>query len=108
MCRNPGGAHVIRNRFREWGIFTLLLIYCGLISAVQLLLSGGLVRWSGYSVLTPLVASALLPFWRTVIVGVCTLVSVIGIYGFAIDGVSVGGRTVAMWRLGLQTARLRI
>ncbi|MEU3983351.1 SpoIIE family protein phosphatase [Streptomyces sp. NPDC026672] len=79
---------------RERGILALLLAYVCVISLVQALGSTGLVRWSGYSLLVPLVASALLPFRLTLFVNAVTLAASVGIYGFLVSGVSAGGRFV--------------
>ncbi|MFF3949680.1 SpoIIE family protein phosphatase [Streptomyces sp. NPDC001902] len=86
-----------------------------LISVLQLETAGrGLVRWSGYSVLIPLVAAALLPLWRTLIVGALSLAAVIAIYGFVVSGVSVGGRLVVVsavalsFGVSLQVCRVRL
>ncbi|MEV6738885.1 hypothetical protein AB0N14_18935 [Streptomyces sp. NPDC051104] len=66
-----------------------------LISVVQFETAGsGLVRWSGYSVLVPLVPAAVLPFPRTLIVGALSVAITIATYGFAVNGLSVGGRVV--------------
>ncbi|MGW2938690.1 SpoIIE family protein phosphatase [Streptomyces sp. NPDC001156] len=58
--------------------------------------AGGLVRWSDYSVLAPLISAALLPLRRTLTIGVATLVASVAVYGFAIRGVSEGGRSVVI------------
>ncbi|MFF8905830.1 SpoIIE family protein phosphatase [Streptomyces olivaceoviridis] len=84
---------------------SLLAAYLGATFAVQLAGSaGGLVRWSEYSVLAPLVAAGLLPLRRTVAIGVATLVASVAVYGFAIRGVSEGGRTVVITAAGLSLA----
>ncbi|WP_327365332.1 ATP-binding SpoIIE family protein phosphatase [Streptomyces sp. NBC_01217] len=81
---------------------TLLVIYIGASCAVQLQESaGGLVRWSGFSVLAPVMAAALLPLRRSLIIGISTLAATIAIYGFAIRGISDGGRTVAIASVAL-------
>ncbi|MEU3186060.1 SpoIIE family protein phosphatase [Streptomyces sp. NPDC006923] len=92
---------MVRNRYGEWGIFVLLLISIGVISVVQFFEGQGHVRWAGYSVLAPLVAGALLPFWRTLTVGVITLAAVVGTYGFADYETSVGGRVVVLTAVAL-------
>ncbi|MEU4094299.1 ATP-binding SpoIIE family protein phosphatase [Streptomyces sp. NPDC026673] len=75
----------------------LLLGYLGAMCAVQLEESaGGLVRWSQYSAFAPLVAAVLLPVGRTFVIGAATLAASVAIYGFAIHGVSAGGRTVVI------------
>ena len=58
---------------------------------MQTQVGNGLVRWAGYSILAPLVASALLSFWHTVITGAAALTANLVIYGFMIDGISAGG-----------------
>ncbi|QJS08647.1 serine/threonine-protein phosphatase [Streptomyces argyrophyllae] len=84
---------------------SLLVAYLGATCAVQLAASGGgLVRWSAYSVLAPLVAAGLLPPWRTLAIGVATLAASVAVYGFAIRGVSDGGRTVVIAAAGLSLA----
>ncbi len=76
---------------------TLLAVYLSAACALQLNASAvGLVRWSDYSVLAPLIAAALLPIRHTLIIGACTLATSVAIYGFAIRGVSEGGRTVVV------------
>lgn len=73
----------------------LLAPYLAATCAVQLNASAvGLVRWSDYSVLASLMAAALLPIRHTLVVGASTLATSVAIYGFAIPGVSDGGRTV--------------
>ncbi|MEU7358044.1 MULTISPECIES: ATP-binding SpoIIE family protein phosphatase [Streptomyces] len=80
-----------------WQPGSLLAAYLCAACAVQLGASaGGLVRWSAYSVLAPLVAAALLPVRGTLTIGVATLVASVAVYGFAIHGVSSGGRTVVI------------
>ncbi|MER6079640.1 ATP-binding SpoIIE family protein phosphatase [Streptomyces sp. NPDC001833] len=80
-----------------WQPSSLLVIYLSAICAVQLGVStGGLVRWSDYSVLVPLVAAALLPVRRTLFIGGATLVASAAVYGLAIHGVSEGGRAVVI------------
>ncbi|MFD8075551.1 ATP-binding SpoIIE family protein phosphatase [Streptomyces sp. NPDC059718] len=75
----------------------LLAVYLAATCALQLDASAvGLVRWSDYSVLAPLMAAALLPIRHTLIVGASTLATSVAIYGFAIPGVSEGGRTVVI------------
>ncbi|MFJ9760976.1 SpoIIE family protein phosphatase [Streptomyces sp. NPDC101149] len=75
----------------------LLFGYLAVMTAVQLAESrGGLVRWSDYSVLTPLAAAALVPLRRTVVIGVATLAASVAVYGFAVPGVSDGGRAVVV------------
>jgi serine phosphatase RsbU (regulator of sigma subunit)/anti-sigma regulatory factor (Ser/Thr protein kinase) len=46
----------------------------------------------------------LLPFWPTLIVGALNLAAAIGIYGFALQDISVGGRTVAVTSVALALA----
>ncbi|KOX01776.1 hypothetical protein ADL02_01215 [Streptomyces sp. NRRL WC-3723] len=80
-----------------WQPGSLLAVYLCAVCAVQLGASaGGLVRWSAYSVLAPLVAAALLPVRGTLTFGLATLVASVAVYGFAIQGVSEGGRTVVI------------
>ncbi|AEY93710.1 hypothetical protein SHJG_8445 [Streptomyces hygroscopicus subsp. jinggangensis 5008] len=80
-----------------WQPGSLLAVYLCAACAVQLGASaGGLVRWSAYSVPAPLVAAALLPFGGTLTIGAATLVASVAVYGFAIHGVSEGGRTVVI------------
>ncbi|MDX3238895.1 SpoIIE family protein phosphatase [Streptomyces sp. ME03-5709C] len=79
------------------GVFWLLVLSLVLISVLQFGTAGrGLVRWSGYSVLIPLVAAALLSFRRTLIVGALSLAAVIVTYGVVVGGLSVGGRAVVV------------
>ncbi|MCX4572116.1 serine/threonine-protein phosphatase [Streptomyces sp. NBC_01571] len=100
-------------RLNRW-LFVLLIVYIAGSCAVQLQDSaGGLVRWSGFSVLVPVTAAALLPMRRSLIIGLATLAASIVTYGFAIHGVSAGGRTVVItavalsFALGLVVCRLR-
>ncbi|MGW1706248.1 SpoIIE family protein phosphatase [Streptomyces sp. NPDC002206] len=87
------------------GLCALLIVYIGASCAVQLQDSaGGLVRWSGFSVLIPVAAAALLPPRRSLIIGVSTLAATIAVYGFAIHGVSAGGRTVVITAVALSFA----
>ncbi|MFD3450655.1 SpoIIE family protein phosphatase [Streptomyces sp. NPDC058691] len=91
----------------------LLAVYLAATCALQLKASaGGLVRWSDYSVLAPVMAAALLPLRHTLIVGASTLATSVAIYGFAIPGVSEGGRTVvitaALLSLGMSLVICRI
>ncbi|MFF3559590.1 SpoIIE family protein phosphatase [Streptomyces sp. NPDC002574] len=91
----------------------LLAVYLAATCALQLNASaGGLVRWSDYSVLAPVMAAALLPLRHTLIVGAATLATSVVIYGFAIPGVSEGGRTVviaaAFLSLGMSLVICRI
>ncbi|MFD4230447.1 SpoIIE family protein phosphatase [Streptomyces sp. NPDC058545] len=87
------------------GLCALLIVYVGASCAVQLQDSaGGLVRWSGFSVLVPVAAAALLPLRRSLIIGGSTLAVTVAIYGFAIHGVSEGGRTVVITAVALSFA----
>ncbi|MFI5635364.1 SpoIIE family protein phosphatase [Streptomyces sp. NPDC051664] len=83
----------------------LLIVYLGASCAVQLQDSaGGLVRWSGFSVLVPVTAAALLPMRRSLIIGLSTLAVSTATYGFAIHGISAGGRTVVIAAVALSVA----
>ncbi|WP_392842621.1 SpoIIE family protein phosphatase [Streptomyces sp. LN500] len=87
------------------GLCALLIVHVGASCAVQLQDStGGLVRWSGFSVLVPVAAAALLPLRRTLIIGGSTLAVTVAIYGFAIHGVSEGGRAVVITAVALSFA----
>ncbi|MEV6290775.1 ATP-binding SpoIIE family protein phosphatase [Streptomyces sp. NPDC051896] len=89
----------------SWRPCSLLVAYLGATSAVQLAASaGGLVRWSDYSALAPVVAAGLLPLRRTLAIGVVTLVASVTVYGFAIRGVSEGGRAVVIGAATLSLA----
>jgi anti-sigma regulatory factor (Ser/Thr protein kinase) len=89
----------------SWRPCALLVAYLGATCAVQLAAStGGLVRWSDYSVLAPPVAAGLLPLRRTLAIGVATLVASVTVYGFAIRGVSDGGRTAVITAAALSLA----
>ncbi|MEW2288403.1 ATP-binding SpoIIE family protein phosphatase [Streptomyces sp. NPDC047841] len=80
-----------------WHPGSLLAVYLCAACAVQLGASaGGLVRWSAYSLPAPLVAAALLSVRTTLTVGMATLAASVAVYGFAIQGVSGGGRTVVI------------
>src|SRR6478735_4427072 len=87
------------------GLCALLIVYVSASCAVELQDSaGGLVRWSGFSVLVPVAAAALLPLRRSLIIGGATLAVTVAIYGFAIHGVSEGGRTVVITAVALSFA----
>ncbi|MFC5201601.1 MULTISPECIES: ATP-binding SpoIIE family protein phosphatase [Streptomyces] len=91
-------------RLKRW-LSVLLVVYVIASCAVQLQDSaGGLVRWSGFSVLVPVTAAALLPMRRSLIIGVSTLAASVATYGFAIHGVSAGGRTVVITAVALSFA----
>jgi serine phosphatase RsbU (regulator of sigma subunit) len=92
---------VANDTAKQRSILAVLLLYVCAISAVQAFGGSGLVRWSGYSLLVPLVASALLPFRLTLMVNAVTLAASIGIYGFVVAGVSAGGRFVVILVVGL-------
>ncbi|WP_328885070.1 ATP-binding SpoIIE family protein phosphatase [Streptomyces sp. NBC_00316] len=80
----------------------LLIVYIGASCAVQLEESaGGLVRWSAFSVLAPVTAAALLPLRRSLVIGIFTLAASVATYGFAIRGVSAGGRLVVIAAVAL-------
>ncbi|MGI5253923.1 hypothetical protein [Actinacidiphila glaucinigra] len=81
-------------------ILALLLMYVVLIFVLQMWV-GPRDRWAGYSVLTPLVAAALLPFRRTLLVGAFTLLAITGSYGFGVTGLSVGARFVVIMATAL-------
>ncbi|MFF3563647.1 SpoIIE family protein phosphatase [Streptomyces sp. NPDC002574] len=83
----------------------LIAVYLAATCALQLNASAvGLVRWSDYSVPAPLMAAALLPVRHTLVIGVSTLATSVAIYGFAIPGVSDGGRTVVVAAAALSLA----
>lgn len=91
-------------RLNRW-LCMLLVVYLVASCAVQLEESaGGLVRWSGFSVLLPVTAAALLPMRRSLVIGLATLAASIATYGFAIHGVSAGGRTVVITAVALSVA----
>ncbi|MFJ4925012.1 SpoIIE family protein phosphatase [Streptomyces sp. NPDC088736] len=91
-------------RLNRW-LCVLLVVYLVASCAVQLEESaGGLVRWSGFSVLLPVTAAALLPMRRSLVIGLATLAASIATYGFAIHGVSAGGRTVVITAVALSVA----
>ncbi|MFJ5272690.1 SpoIIE family protein phosphatase [Streptomyces sp. NPDC088358] len=91
-------------RGNRW-LCVLLIAYIAGSCAVQLENSaGGLVRWSGFSVLVPVTAAALLPVRRSLLIGTATLAATIVTYGFAIHGVSAGGRTVVITAVALSFA----
>lgn len=57
-------------------LFTLLVGYIALFSALVLEMSGGgRLRWALYAVFAPLVAAALLPFKLTLAIGVLSAVA---------------------------------
>ncbi|MFD8079134.1 SpoIIE family protein phosphatase [Streptomyces sp. NPDC059718] len=91
----------------------LLAVYLAAACALQLKASAvGLVRWSDYSVLTPVMAAALLPLRHTLFFGASTLATSVAIYGFVIPGVSEGGRmvvvTAAFLSLGMSLVICRV
>lgn len=94
---------------------SLLVLYLGAICAVQLELSaGGLVRWSDYSVLAPLIAAALVSLRQTFVIGAATLVASVAVYGLALQDVPEGSRVVVIaaaalsFVLSLATCRARL
>jgi anti-sigma regulatory factor (Ser/Thr protein kinase) len=89
----------------SWRPCPLLVAYLGTTLAVQLAASSrGLVRRSDCSVPAPLVAACLLPLRRTLAIGVVTLAASAAVYGFALRGVSEGGRTVVLGAAALSVA----
>jgi serine phosphatase RsbU (regulator of sigma subunit)/anti-sigma regulatory factor (Ser/Thr protein kinase) len=84
-------------RLAGQGIFAALVVAIGAVSALELTSSmGGLVRWSGCSVLIPLVAAALLTLGQTLVVAALTLAASLAVYGFGLSEVSTGGRAVVL------------
>jgi serine phosphatase RsbU (regulator of sigma subunit)/anti-sigma regulatory factor (Ser/Thr protein kinase) len=87
---------VTRHPLRDRIVVGLLLAYIAVISSVQIVLGGGLVRWSGYSILVPMVAGALLSFPLTLFLTGLALAGSVVIYGFVIPDLSAGGRLVVI------------
>ncbi|MEV5012337.1 SpoIIE family protein phosphatase [Streptomyces sp. NPDC056159] len=78
-------------------LFTLLVGYIALFSALVLEMSGGgRLRWALYAVFAPLVAAALLPFKLTLAIGVLSAVAAGIVYGLALPHVLPGGRVVVI------------
>ncbi len=122
MCdaENPGRigvreVTVVSVRLSVRNVTVLLLVWIAVTVFFQLDFGkGGLGRWSGYSVLTPVVAGALLPLAQTVVVTVTNLVVVSCVFGFIVPGSSVEGRIVALVAvllasgLGVLVCRIRL
>ncbi|WP_255308006.1 ATP-binding SpoIIE family protein phosphatase [Streptomyces marincola] len=97
------------------GVFALLLVYLALLAALQIW-SGrnNLTGWSGFSVLAPMVAGALLSLRDTFLVGLLTVASIVIAYGGTIPGLSPGTRVViysaaiCASALGLVICRIRL
>ncbi|MFJ2646175.1 SpoIIE family protein phosphatase [Streptomyces sp. NPDC087420] len=81
---------------RDHVLAALLLAFIGLIAFLQLGVDPGLFPWAGYSVLAELVASALLPFRLTFVVGVADLGAVAGVYGIGVEGVATRDRFITV------------
>ncbi len=78
-----------------------LLAWIGLTTFLQVGFGEeGLLRWSGYVVLTPVVAGALLPRRQTLLVAAVNLAVAGFVYGFVIHQ-SIGGRIVVLVALVL-------
>ncbi|MFE2430283.1 SpoIIE family protein phosphatase [Streptomyces sp. NPDC059373] len=87
------------------GVFTVLLVYIVLLSIAQVPTSqGGAIRLGGFSVLAPLVASALLSYRRTLIVCGATMAAILFIYGGIVPGLPVVHRVVTIVLVSLGTA----
>jgi len=96
-------------------VTVLLLIWIAVTAFLQVRFGRvGLGRWSGYSVLTPVVAGALLPLAETVTVTLVGLVVTACVFGFVVPGVSAEGRFIALVAvvlasgLGVLVCRLRL
>ncbi len=73
----------------------LLFMWIGLTAFLQVDLGDdGLLRWSGYSVLTPVVAGALLPFRQTLLLALVNLAVSGCVYGLVVHSLSSGARVV--------------
>ncbi|MFE9766087.1 SpoIIE family protein phosphatase [Streptomyces sp. NPDC005808] len=87
------------------GVFTVLLVYIGLLSVAQVPTSqGGAIRLGGFSILAPLVASALLSYRRTLIVCGVTMAALVFIYGGVVPGLPVVQRVVTIVLVSLAAA----
>ncbi|MET8828042.1 SpoIIE family protein phosphatase [Streptomyces sp. NPDC004610] len=79
------------------GVFIVLLVYIVVVSAAQYPTSqGGVIRLGGLSLLAPLVAGALLPYRRALIICGVTLVALVILYGGVIPGLPMVQRTVTI------------
>ncbi len=88
---------VVSVRLSVKHVTLLLLAWIGLTTFLQVDLGDeGLLRWSGYSVLTPVVAGALLPFRQTLLVTLVNLVVASCIYGFVVRDLTGGARWVVL------------
>ncbi|MDI5962805.1 SpoIIE family protein phosphatase [Streptomyces sp. SL13] len=88
---------VVSVRLSVRHVTVLLLGWIALATFVQIDFGeGGLLRWSGYSVLTPVVAGALLPMRQSLLISVVNLVVSGCVYGVVIDHLTDGGRVVVL------------
>ncbi|WP_243869904.1 ATP-binding SpoIIE family protein phosphatase [Streptomyces liangshanensis] len=66
----------------KMGVFVVLLVFVALLSFAQVPTShDGVIRLGGFSVLAPLVASALLSFRQTLVICGATMVGILVVYG---------------------------
>ncbi|MDT0342621.1 ATP-binding SpoIIE family protein phosphatase [Streptomyces litchfieldiae] len=81
----------------QGGVLALLLAYLALMSVIQIWMGHQrIIGWSGFSLLAPLVAGALLPLRHTVAVGALTLVAIDFTYGFGIPEIPAATRLVVI------------
>ncbi len=82
----------------------LLLAWIGVTTFLQVDLGdSGLVRWSGHSALTPVVAGALLPLRHTLLIAGLNLAASCCVYGWVARDLSAGARAVALSAVALSS-----
>ncbi|MFE4667057.1 SpoIIE family protein phosphatase [Streptomyces sp. NPDC056716] len=87
------------------GVFVVLIVYIVVLSGAQIPTSqGGVVRLGGFSLLAPLVASALLPYRRALIICGLTLLALVVLYSGVIPGLPGVHRMVTIALVALGTA----
>ncbi|MFF3518249.1 SpoIIE family protein phosphatase [Streptomyces sp. NPDC002573] len=87
---------------RPSGSFAVLLLGVALVSCVRLALAAAGLQVMGlaeYSVLIPVVASALLPLRHTMIVGLFNLAAAIAVYGVLLQGIGHASRITVITAL---------
>jgi serine phosphatase RsbU (regulator of sigma subunit)/anti-sigma regulatory factor (Ser/Thr protein kinase) len=88
---------VVSGRLSVKQVTLALLVWIGVTTFLQVDLgNAGLLRWSGYSALTPVVAGALLPFRHTLLIAFINLVVSGCVYGFVVGTLSTGARVVVL------------
>jgi serine phosphatase RsbU (regulator of sigma subunit)/anti-sigma regulatory factor (Ser/Thr protein kinase) len=106
---------VVSVRLNVRNVTVLLLVWIAVTAFIQVHFGvSGLGRWSGYSVLTPVVAGALLPLAQTVAITLVNLAVTACVFGFVVPDASIDGRLIALVAvvlasgLGVLVCRLRL